>query len=59
MSGVFADVFDVVEQNVKVSLACVNHRPYFWHLTKTPFKKPIDFKKRGPGVLKSKVIYGL
>jgi len=28
---------------MKVSRACVHHRPYFSNLTKTPFKKPIDF----------------
>ena len=52
MSGVFTDVFYIVEQNIKISSACVNHRPYFSHLTKNPFKKPIDFEMRELEVLK-------
>ncbi len=28
MSGVFNDIFYVVGQNVKISLACVNHGPF-------------------------------
>ena len=35
---------------MKISSACVNHRPYFRRLTKIPFKKPIDFKTREPVV---------
>ena len=48
--GVFTDVFYVIDQNVAVSKACVNHRPYFLHRTKNPFKKPVDFKTREPEV---------
>lgn len=36
------DVFNVVEQNLKISLASVNHRPCFRYRT----KKPIDFETK-------------
>ena len=39
MSEVFTDVFDLREQNVKVSEACVNRRPYIRSLTKNTFNK--------------------
>lgn len=38
MSEVLTDRLYVVEQNVKVSSVCVNHRPYFSHLAKKHFK---------------------
>ena len=51
-SGVFTDVFYVVDQNVAISLACVNHIPYSRYLTKNPFKIHIDFETRGTGSAK-------
>lgn len=35
LSGVFTDVFYVIDKNVKISFRCV-FRPYFRHLTKHP-----------------------
>lgn len=38
------NILDDVEPNVKISWACVNRRAYFRHLTRNPFKKPIEFE---------------
>lgn len=40
------DVFYVFYQNVTISLACLNNRLYFSHLTKNPSTKPVDFETR-------------
>jgi len=46
-------VFYVIDQNVKIFRGFVHHhRPYFRRFSKNPFKKPIDFRAREPGVLK-------
>lgn len=37
---VLTDLLYVVEQNLTISYACVNHRHYIRHLIKDPFKNP-------------------
>lgn len=37
------EVLHVVEWNMKISWAFVNHGPYFRHFTQNPFRKPIGF----------------
>jgi len=45
-------VFYIIDQNVKIFRGFVHHRPYFRRFSKNPFKNPIDFRAREPGVLK-------
>ena len=56
LRGVFTDVFYLGEENVKISEACVYHRPYLRRLTKNPFKKTIDIETKEPEVQKCKLI---
>lgn len=43
-SVILTDVFYVVKQNMEISSACVNRRPYFGNITKNMLKN--DFKTR-------------
>jgi len=40
------------QNNIRKCLELVHHRPLFSHLTKTPFKKPIDSETMEQEVLK-------
>lgn len=42
----------------RIKLSCVNHRPNFRHLTRNPFKKPIDFNMMEPEMLKYYLVSG-
>ena len=49
-SAVLTAIFSIVEQNVKIFEACVNHRPYVGKLNKKPCKNHgARLRKEGTG----------
>ena len=52
MSGVFTDVFYVVELTVEISSACVNHIHFSQASNQKHAQKNIDFETREPEVVK-------